>query len=170
MLWLRREFKNCANGFIFWSASFVNPNRISIDAGTVVRERAWLAVLEGKDEVGEICIGRECHIARDVILSSAYSLMVGDGVTFGPRSMVMDNNHCFDDPNVSVMDQGLFGSPVVIEDYVWIGGHAIVLPGVHIGKGAIVAAGAVVTKDVPAYSIVGGVPAKVIGQRYGEFE
>jgi len=165
MLWLQRKFKSCEKGFIFWSASFANPNKISFGAGAVVRERAWLAVPEDKGEVGEICIGKACHIARDVILSSAYSLTIGDGVTFGPCSMVIDNNHRFDDPHVSVMDQGLSGSPIVIEDYVWVGGHAVILPGVHIGKGAIVAAGAVVTKDVPAYSIVGGVPAKVIGKR-----
>ena len=55
--------------------------------------------------------------------------------------------------------------PVIIEDYVFIGPRAIILPGVTLGKGAVVAAGAVVTKDVEPFSIVGGVPAKVIGER-----
>jgi maltose O-acetyltransferase len=57
------------------------------------------------------------------------------------------------------------GSPVTIEDYVWIGHRAIIMPGVTIGRGAVVAAGAVVTKSIPAMSIVAGVPAKIIGQR-----
>ena len=56
-------------------------------------------------------------------------------------------------------------SPVIIEDYVFIGPRSIILPGVKIGKGAVVAAGAVVSKDVAPYAIVGGVPAKIIGER-----
>ena len=58
--------------------------------------------------------------------------------------------------------------PIIIGDDVWIGGHVIVLPGVHVGNGAILAAGAVVTKDVPEYAIVGGNPARVIKYRNGE--
>jgi len=165
MLWLKRILKSCDKGFVFWSASFVHPEKIELGRNVVLRERTWLAALEEKGEVGHIVLGENCHVSRDVVINSAYEVRIGKGVTFGPRSMVMDNNHRFDDPHVSVMDQGLSGSPVVIEDYVWIGGHAMVLPGVHIGKGAVVAAGAVVTKDVSAYAIVGGVPAKVIGHR-----
>ncbi|GHT85270.1 hypothetical protein FACS1894137_09340 [Spirochaetia bacterium] len=57
------------------------------------------------------------------------------------------------------------GSDVIIEDYVWIASRATILPGVHIGRGAVIAAGAVVTRDVPSMAIVGGVPAKIIGTR-----
>jgi maltose O-acetyltransferase len=62
-------------------------------------------------------------------------------------------------------EQGFYEEKPVVIDDVWIGGHVIILPGVHIGKGAIVGAGAVVTKDVPEYAIVGGSPAKVIKYR-----
>jgi acetyltransferase-like isoleucine patch superfamily enzyme len=164
-LWLKTKLESCEQCFIFLSVSFVHPDRIAIGRKVVLRERVWLAALENDNAMGHITLGSGCHVARDVIISSAYNITIGKGVTFGPRSMVMDNNHRFDDPDASVMDQGLSGSPVVIGDYAWIGGHAVVLPGVHVGKGAIVAAGAVVTKDVPAYTIVGGVPGKVIGQR-----
>jgi len=166
LYWIKNSLESCGHKcFIFWSASFVCPSRIKIGNNVVLRERAWLTAVKDKGSVGYISLGSECHVGKDVIISSAYKVTIGKGVTFGGRSMVMDNNHRFDDPYVSVMDQGLSGSSVVIEDYVWVGGHAIVLPGVRIGQGAIVAAGAIVTKDVPAYSIVGGVPAKVIGQR-----
>ena len=57
--------------------------------------------------------------------------------------------------------------PVIIEDDVWLGRNVVIMPGVHIAKGAIVGAGAVVTKDVPAYAVVGGVPAKIIQSRIG---
>ena len=61
--------------------------------------------------------------------------------------------------------QGIVSSPVLVEDDVWIGHGAIILKGVSIGTGAIISAGSVVTKTVPAYSIVGGVPAQIIGRR-----
>jgi acetyltransferase-like isoleucine patch superfamily enzyme len=62
-------------------------------------------------------------------------------------------------------DFATVGGPVTIEDYAWVGCRVVILPGVCIGKGAVVAAGAVVTKDVPPYAIVGGVPARTIGER-----
>ena len=74
--------------------------------------------------------------------------------------MLITSNHLKDDPYFGVEDK-----PITIEDYAWVGSRATVLPGVTIGRGAVVAAGAVVTKDVPAYAVVGGVPAKVIGER-----
>lgn len=69
--------------------------------------------------------------------------------------------HCFEDDVVSKGD-------VVIDDDVWVGSNAVILSGVHIGRGAVIAAGSVVTKDVPAYTIVAGVPAKVIKKRFTE--
>ena len=74
--------------------------------------------------------------------------------------MIYNTEHDINDPNFNPV----FGE-VIIEDYVFIGPRAIILPGVEIGKGAVVAAGAVVTKDVPPFAIVGGIPAKIIGER-----
>lgn len=161
----KRKFRSLGHIFVFFSASFTNPHRITIGDGTVIRERVWLAALQHSNGIGDISVGNDVHIARDVILSSAYKLTIGVGVTLGPRSMVMDNNHSFDEYDVSVMQQGIFGEEVVIGDFSWVGAHAIILPGVTIGKGAVVAAGAVVTKNVSPYTIVGGVPAKFIRKR-----
>lgn len=71
-------------------------------------------------------------------------------------------NHIFDDPNRPFIEQGITAEGIVIENDVWLGSAAVVTDGVHIGQGAVVAAGAVVTKDVPAHSVVAGVPARVI--------
>lgn len=94
------------------------------------------------------------------------TVSIGSHVMMGPHCTVYTRNHAFDRTDIPMCEQGFYEEkPVVIDDDVWIGGHVIILPGVHIGKGAIVGAGAVVTKDVPEFAIVGGSPAKVIKYR-----
>ena len=88
------------------------------------------------------------------------TIILGNYVDIAPEVNIWTLEHNLNDPNFATQQ----GS-VVIEDYAWICNRAIILPGVTVGQGAVVASGAVVTKDVSAWSIVGGVPAKVIGQR-----
>lgn len=88
------------------------------------------------------------------------NLHIGNNVDIAPEVNIWTLEH---DPN-SATHAGRAGT-VVISDYVWIASRATILPGTHIGKGAVVAAGAVVTKDVPPWTIVGGVPAKFIANR-----
>jgi acetyltransferase-like isoleucine patch superfamily enzyme len=71
-------------------------------------------------------------------------------------------NHVFDDPDRPFIDQGITAEGIYVEDDAWLGSNAVITDGVRIGKGAVVAAGAVVTKDVPPHTVVGGVPARVI--------
>lgn len=94
-------------------------------------------------------------------------LIVGDNVMMAPEVMILTLGHRHDNIETPMCSQGRYATKVIIEDDVWIGVRAIVLPGVKIGKGSIVGAGAVVTKDVPPYTVVGGVPAKVIKMRCG---
>ena len=82
----------------------------------------------------------------------------------GPKVNLITINHDVNPENSSAT----YGRPIVIEDKVWIGINSTILPGVKIGYGAIVGAGSVVTKDVPPYAIVGGVPAKLIRKRFDE--
>lgn len=97
----------------------------------------------------------ECHIGAFV--------MMGTDVT------VITRNHRFDRTDVPMMKQGFEDEkPVYIGDDVWIGDRVIILPGVHIGNGCIIAAGSVVTKDVAPYTVVGGVPAHFIKERFSE--
>lgn len=90
---------------------------------------------------------------------------IGNDVMMGEDVIIITNTHKFDDCSIPMRIQGSETLPVIIEDNVWIGSRAIILPGVKIGKGSIIGAGAVVTKDIPEYSIVGGVPAKLIRSR-----
>ncbi len=91
---------------------------------------------------------------------------IGDNVMMGPDVLILTRNHAFSRTDIPMIEQG-YGEyrPVVIEDDVWIGARAVILPGVRIGKGSLVGAAAVVTKLVPPYSIVGGNPARVIRSR-----
>jgi maltose O-acetyltransferase len=82
-----------------------------------------------------------------------------------PEVIILTLGHRHDSIETPMCGQGGYATKVIIEDDVWIGIRVIVLPGVKIGKGSIVGAGAVVTKDVPPWTIVGGVPAKVIKRR-----
>lgn len=91
---------------------------------------------------------------------------IGKDVMMGPEVIILTYNHRYDRLDIPMRLQGhMPAKKVVIEDDVWIGTRAIILPGVHIGKGSIIGAGAVVTKDVPPYAIVAGNPARIIKYR-----
>lgn len=107
-----------------------------------------------------IQIGDDTIIGAKATLDGRDKLIIGNHVDLASEVMIYNSEH-----DISSLDFAPINVPVVVEDYVFIGPRSIILPGVKIGKGAIVAAGAVVTKDVPENTIVGGVPAKVIGER-----
>lgn len=127
------------------------------DAGANVNiERgAWFGSGKG------IAIGAGSGIGLDCIVMGPATL--GNNVMMGPRCLLVSSSHRIDDLIVPMNRQGMTPpDPIQIEDDVWLGGHCIILPGVTIGRGAVVAAGSVVTKDIPALAIVGGNPARII--------
>ena len=99
-------------------------------------------------------------IGPKVLLDARSGLEIGKSVTIAYDAIIWTLHH-----EMNSVDFHTKGGKVIIDDYVWICSRAIILPGVHIGYGAVIASGAVVTKDVTPYSIVGGVPAKKIGER-----
>lgn len=107
-----------------------------------------------------VSIGQDSIIGDHAFLDGRAPLVIGDHVDIASQILIYNSEH-----DIQSVDFHATQQPVTIEDYVFIGPRAIILPGVKIGKGAVVAAGAVVTKDIPAYKIVGGVPAQVIGER-----
>lgn len=107
-----------------------------------------------------IRIGEDSIIGENTVLDGRDEIMIGDHVDIASDVMVYNSQHDINSESFAATH-----SPVCIEDYTFIGPHAILLPGVTIGKGAVVGAGAVVTKDVPPFAIVGGVPAHTIGER-----
>jgi acetyltransferase-like isoleucine patch superfamily enzyme len=105
-------------------------------------------------------IGAYSRINRNCCLDLRGSIRIGENVSISPEVMILTAAHRIDDPAFCVEVR-----PVVVEDYVWIGSRAIVLPGVTLGRGCVVAAGAVVTRDVPPLAVVAGVPARQVGTR-----
>jgi acetyltransferase-like isoleucine patch superfamily enzyme len=112
---------------------------------------------------GQISLGKHTVIDRDCVLDGRGYLTIGNNVNLAPEVMILTAYH---DPDDGEHFSGMH-KPVVIEDYAWIATRALILPGVTVGRGAIVAAGAVVTKDVPSQTIVGGNPARFIRDRKG---
>ena len=112
-----------------------------------------------------ISIGRNCVINKRVLLDGRGGLEIGDNVDIAQDVLIWTKEH-----DVTSSFHQLKAGKVIIKNYVWIASRAIILPGVIIGEGAVVAAGSVVTKDVEPYSIVGGIPAKKIGERNKNLE
>ena len=110
--------------------------------------------------VGDVMIGNHTRIGlHNTIIGP---VKIGNHVNLAQGITVTALNHNFDDTEKQIDEQGVSTNPVTIEDDVWVGANAVILPGVTIGNHCVVAAGAVVTKDVPPHSLVAGVPAKVI--------
>jgi acetyltransferase-like isoleucine patch superfamily enzyme len=121
-------------------------------------------VIGGPPKPNKLVIGAGTYINRYTILDAHDRLHVGRRVMIGPHCYITDADHGTV-PGASVQLQAMKRKPVVIEDEAWLGAHVTVLPGVRIGKGAIVGAGAVVTHDVPDQAVVAGVPARLLRQR-----
>jgi len=107
-----------------------------------------------------LTIGRGCSIGPKVLLDGRKGLEIHDNVTIAYDAIIWTLHH---DMNSDSFEGK--GARTVIEDYAWICSRAILMPGVTIGRGAVVASGAVVTKDVEPYAVVGGIPARKIGER-----
>ena len=110
--------------------------------------------------VGDVIIGDHTRIGLHNTIIGPVD--IGNHVNLAQGITVTALNHNFSDTNKRIDEQGVSTNPVTIEDNVWVGANAVILPGVTIGEHCVVAAGAVVTKDVPPHSLVAGVPAKVI--------
>ena len=110
--------------------------------------------------LNNIIIGNYVHINRGCFFDGRAGITIRNNVSVSHKVNFVTQSH---DPNTK--DFAGKAAPIIVEDYVWIGINATILQGVIIGKGAVVAAGAVVTKDVEPYTIVGGVPARKIGDR-----
>lgn len=168
--WLRRSFNICGENMIIRSGFFLQGGKfISVGNNVFVGKDVEITAI---DRFGntiykpQIVIGNNVSINSNSHITAINKVVIGDYVRMGRRVLITDNAH--GQSNKESMQQHpidrLVYSPgeVVIEDDVWIGNNVAILPNVKIGKGAIIGTNAVVTKDVPAYGVAVGNPAKVV--------
>jgi acetyltransferase-like isoleucine patch superfamily enzyme len=147
--------------------------RIEIGAGTTVGPYATISAgmpIEA-DRVGDpvITIGDRCTLGKGIGIVGHERIVIGDDIWTGHFVYITDQNHGYEDVSLPIGTQLWKNDPVEIGSNSWLGHGSIVLPGTRIGRHVVVAAGAVVTGDVPDYSVVAGVPARVI-RRYVDGE
>jgi acetyltransferase-like isoleucine patch superfamily enzyme len=142
---------------IYWSVRMDTPpyRLFSLGQNSVVESYSCI-----NNAVGDVIIGDHTRIGiHNTIIGP---VTIGSHVNLAQGITVTALNHNFSDTTRRIDEQGISTNPVTIENDVWIGANAVILPGVTIGQHAVVAAGAVVTADVPANTVVGGVPARII--------
>lgn len=139
-----------------------SPENISLGNEIYIVDGAILRACDGRLVIGDrFAVNGNARIVADC----GGEIIIGNEVMIGPNVVIRASNHGHKRHDISIWEQGQTGGRIVIGDDVWIAANAVILPGVTIGSHSIIAAGAVVTKDVAAYSIVAGVPAKSIAKR-----
>lgn len=134
---------------------------VSIGSGTLIRPSGYYSsdVGEGMRVGARVGIGPGCYFGCSGFVS------IGSDVMFGPGVRLFAENHRFDSIDVTIKQQGVERSPITIEDDVWLGSGVTITAGVSIGAGSVIAAGSVVTSDVEPFTVVGGVPARLLRHR-----
>ncbi len=172
----------------FWRLCFYKSLAGSYFASVGRKTRFFGRVRFGSVE-GNIRIGTNCMFGHDVFLSAsrgtmitignsstlnngchvvaAYGITIGDNTHVGEFCSIRDQNHCFEDPDVLIQDQGFCGAPIRIGSNVWIGRGVFIGPGVNIGDGAVVGANSVVIRSIPPYSVAVGNPIRLVRKRGG---
>lgn len=128
--------------------------------GTEIGELSVIHAIELNGKASNLKMGRECVIGNRVHLALHARIELGNNVVINDGCILLTASHDVNDPEWKHVK-----APIIIEDYAWIATNAIILPGVTIGCGAVVGAGAVITKNVPPYSIVAGNPARIVKER-----
>ena len=133
----------CSGGLVF-------GDFVTISRGVMIRPSSYY----GKDLGGGLVIGANSSIGPYGYVGCSGKIRIGSNVMFGPKCSLFAENHIFSDAKKTIKSQGVKQKGIVVEDDCWIGSNVIILDGVTIGRGSVIGAGTLVTKDIPAGSVV----------------
>lgn len=158
---LRRQYEGLRLGAY---VEIRSPERLHLGSRVIIDNGALLHCggMEWSQGRGSISIGDDTYIGPKVVLFGAGGIDIGSHVLISPGVLVTSHQHSFVVADKLMSAQPFEFSAVVIEDNVWIGGNATILPGVRIGSGTVIGAGAVVTKSLPPSTLALGVPARIV--------
>jgi len=171
-VWGGRHFRR-----LLWAGSFRSfGSGVNLGDQIIIQDPKFITIKQGTgfmrgcslyaDQNGKLNIGSRCSFHQNIILgANGGGIEIGEDVLVGPNTVFRAANHVFSRGDVAIREQGHQGNPIVIEDDVWIGANCVILPGVRIGKGTVVGAGSVVTRDLPPYAICHGAPARFVRTR-----
>ncbi len=160
---LASTFRECGRGLSLrsFSSSFVAPENIIIGSHFSAGLFAFIDATQGL-----VTIGNNVSLNNNVFLGSSFSkINIGNNVLIGPNVVFRSADHVFESITSPIRVQGHISSSIVVEDDVLICANCVITKGVRIGRGSVIAAGSVVTKDIPPYSLAAGVPALVKKKR-----
>jgi acetyltransferase-like isoleucine patch superfamily enzyme len=139
------------------------PGGIDIGDRTTVMHNTELHVFNFRNlPHAFIRVGKDTFIGESVVIRGQGGVEIGDSVLIAPGAKILAVNHHYTDTARPIIEQGISGNGIVVEEGAWIGGGAVVLDGVRVGRGAVVGAAAVVTRDVPPHTVAVGSPARVV--------
>ena len=149
------DFKLGRNSRLFVKNNWIIGNDVAIETNCDIFAR------EPKDH-GILTIGNGSCIGDNTIMDVVDDIVIGNDVAIGPNCTLYTHDHVYTDKDLPAWKGGLISKPIIIEDGAWIGSGVTILPGVTIGRRAVIAAGSVLTKDARSNCIYGGIPAKLI--------
>jgi acetyltransferase-like isoleucine patch superfamily enzyme len=135
-------------------------DEVRLDYGVYIRS----------EKEGEVDIGERTYIGPYTCIGGPGPIRIGSNCMISSHTAIYGNNHNFRDLDRNINEQGVTCKGIVIEDDCWLGAGAKILDGVTIGRGSVIGAGAVVTRDIPPYTVAVGVPAKVISRRHDKIQ
>lgn len=165
--WFGRRFKRSGNVGIGVGCEFISPETMCFEGVVGIGKDSFFTA-----EGGSIIVGDNTTFNENAHMNASVGgrIEIGKWCLIGPNVVMRTAGHRYDDPHTYIRQQGHIPLDISIDDDVWIGANAVILGGVHIGRGAVIGAGAVVTKDIPSLAVAVGVPAKVIKFRGQEIQ
>lgn len=144
----------------------LHPENITIGSNSSIMRNCVIETIPVKNVKPVLAIGNEVSIGEYSHITCANKIVIGNGLLTGRFVLITDNSHgrnSLSEMDTRPLEREVYSKgPVIIEKNVWIGDKVTILPGVTVGQGAVIAANSVVSKDVPAFSVVGGIPAKLL--------